>query len=460
MCRNLIWLFSFVLLLGLAASNQAAVETIYYDNFDGSVGTPLNGTTPDVSLTGAKWVAGPNDFDADGTITWDTVPFGDSAYLPFIPVSGYTYTLSATIQAFSGPTTPDSNWIGLGFTQSNANPESRFYTDNNTRTPVYWGMTRTNTASQTDQTFTGPDTAGSLNTLTTSADNIKIVLDTTLTTWVVSWYYNNALQRTVNVDNALKSDFQYVAVSENRCNGLIDDFTLTRELGTRAANPSPASGAGGVSRSAVLSWTSGVYAVKHDVYLDTSFNDVNNATRANHSAVQYYSRNQAANTYDPPGLLASGTTYYWRIDEVNGAPDYTIYKGRCGISGQCTQPGIIFYDNFDGSSVDLHGTTPDITIAEQSGHAGAWVDADGTYGGGTAGQMFHGGFAVHTGIGAVYELSATVNNSGDWVGIAFLNAAPNVATRLNDNSPVSVVAGACGTSPPYQGPGFHWPGYQ
>ena len=34
-----------------------------------------------------------------------------------------------------------------------------------------------------------------------------------------------------------------------------------------------------------------------------------------------------ANTFDP-GMLQYGTTYYWRVDEVNLPPDTTVYKGK------------------------------------------------------------------------------------------------------------------------------------
>jgi hypothetical protein len=33
-------------------------------------------------------------------------------------------------------------------------------------------------------------------------------------------------------------------------------------------------------------------------------------------------------TYDPEGVFAYGQTYYWRVDEVNGAPDNTIFNGE------------------------------------------------------------------------------------------------------------------------------------
>jgi len=105
-----------------------------------------------------------------------------------------------------------------------------------------------------------------------------------------------------------------------------DDFVVYGPLGlVSASTPSPEDGAVDVRRDGVLSWTAGASAVTHDVYLGTSFADVNAASRANPMGV-LVSQGQTAATYDP-GLLELGRTYYWRIDEVNGPPDYTIFKG-------------------------------------------------------------------------------------------------------------------------------------
>ncbi|MHC4335911.1 MAG: LamG domain-containing protein, partial [Planctomycetota bacterium] len=57
----------------------------------------------------------------------------------------------------------------------------------------------------------------------------------------------------------------------------------------------------------------------HDVYLDSNSNDVAQATRASHGDVQYYSENQDSSEYAVPGSLLPGTTYYWRVDEVDNA---------------------------------------------------------------------------------------------------------------------------------------------
>lgn len=88
----------------------------------------------------------------------------------------------------------------------------------------------------------------------------------------------------------------------------------------------PVDGEMDVYRDTVLIWIPGIYADTHDVYLGTVLDDVNNATRANSLGV-LVSQGQDANVYDPVAHLELGQTYYWRIDEVNGAPDYTIFKG-------------------------------------------------------------------------------------------------------------------------------------
>jgi len=123
-------------------------------------------------------------------------------------------------------------------------------------------------------------------------------------------------------------------------NGVMDDVRVysravaaeeisTIMLGTPpgpALGPRPGLATTDVPRDVVLGWTPGEYAETHDVYLGTVFDDVNAADRANPRGVQV-SQGQDANTYDPTGLLAFGQTYYWRVDEVNAAPDLTTFKG-------------------------------------------------------------------------------------------------------------------------------------
>ncbi|MDD5064167.1 MAG: hypothetical protein PHQ35_05335 [Phycisphaerae bacterium] len=98
-------------------------------------------------------------------------------------------------------------------------------------------------------------------------------------------------------------------------------------LPSYAYHPVPVDGAEDAPIDAVLEWKKGGLAETHDVYFGTDFNDINNADRDNSLGV-LVSQNQSTTTYDPPGFLDFSKTYYWRIDEVNAAPDYTIFKGE------------------------------------------------------------------------------------------------------------------------------------
>ncbi len=88
-----------------------------------------------------------------------------------------------------------------------------------------------------------------------------------------------------------------------------------------ATNPTPANGAKDVSRDVILSWTPLKFTAQRRVYLGTAFSEVDEAGVDDALSVQ------DASTYDA-GVLDFGQTYYWRIDEVNGAPDNTVFKGE------------------------------------------------------------------------------------------------------------------------------------
>jgi len=83
----------------------------------------------------------------------------------------------------------------------------------------------------------------------------------------------------------------------------------------QAYNPFPANGATDVPRDVILSWTTGEYAEKHDVYVGTDSEDVNMATPRIDPAGVYIDRHDM-NSCDL-GQLQYGQTYYWRIDEIN-----------------------------------------------------------------------------------------------------------------------------------------------
>ncbi len=86
-----------------------------------------------------------------------------------------------------------------------------------------------------------------------------------------------------------------------------------------AVNPSPSNDATDVLRDVTLSWTPGEFAALHDVYVGDSFADVNTATVPTAPGLD-------VNSLDL-GRLEFGKTVYWRVDEVNAAPDNTVFTG-------------------------------------------------------------------------------------------------------------------------------------
>jgi Concanavalin A-like lectin/glucanases superfamily len=161
------------------------------------------------------------------------------------------------------------------------------------------------------------------------------------------FYLDGEVAATLAFSGAISTATHNVTLGENSqatgryFDGMLDDAriynrALTQEEiqivmlgGTTpelASDPIPESEATDVPRDNDLSWTPGESAVSHDVYLGTSLDDVNDASRSNPMDV-LIGQGQSGTTYDP-GRLEFGQTYYWRIDEVNGAPDNTIFKGE------------------------------------------------------------------------------------------------------------------------------------
>jgi len=97
---------------------------------------------------------------------------------------------------------------------------------------------------------------------------------------------------------------------------------------SKATNPSPADGSIFESTWASLSWRSGNHAVSHDVYLGENYEDVERGTGGT------FQGNQASTMFivgfpgfPYPGGLVPGTTYYWRVDEVNDMNPDSPWKG-------------------------------------------------------------------------------------------------------------------------------------
>jgi len=77
-----------------------------------------------------------------------------------------------------------------------------------------------------------------------------------------------------------------------------------------------------------FSWTPGALAVSHDVYLGDNYDDVNDGAEGTFRGNQVATFFVAGFPGFPyPDGLVPGTTYYWRIDEVNDTEPNSPWKG-------------------------------------------------------------------------------------------------------------------------------------
>ncbi len=119
--------------------------------------------------------------------------------------------------------------------------------------------------------------------------------------------------------------------------------------------PEPADGAEFVDPDVTLSWEPGFGSKLHTVYFGDSLAEVSNAIGG---------PPQGTTTYNP-GLLESGKTYYWRVDEYDSV--YT-HKGKVWsfTVGAGTPPigerGIIYVDAVNGND-NNNGLTPQTAFA-------------------------------------------------------------------------------------------------
>ncbi len=155
----------------------------------------------------------------------------------------------------------------------------------------------------------------------------------------------------------------------------------------KADGPSPADKATDVPANVVLAWTPGPWADTHNVYFGTSATDVNNAQPAQPLGV-LVSQGKAASTFEP-SRLEFGRTYYWRVDEVNKAPDTKVFKGDVwsftaepysypvkpvAAKASSAQSGMGPEKTIDGSGMtgDLHGIEPP-TMWMSAGAQPNWI---------------------------------------------------------------------------------------
>jgi len=327
MCKKVVLLFCFVLALGMVlTSSVAQADLVGYWKFDESSGTTAAdsaGGDNNGTLTGGQLEWRPSEGRIGGALWHGSLP---DSHVEF-PTAGMSAT-SGTIAFWLNLADPQplhTRYLFGHTTLPHWNNRLQLYMDNgNTELDIGIGDSHTTvTGIMLLQTRTWYHIAATWDAGTCVAyvDGEELARGT---------YGSFTMLNT-------KADIGNDGSPDNRAEGfagLIDDFrlyntvlvadeikTIMRGQPGPASGPSPADTATDVPRDVVLSWTPGEYAALingHKVYFSENFDEVNNGI----GGVA-----QDANSYAPALRLDFGTTYYWRVDEVNSAPDYAEYRG-------------------------------------------------------------------------------------------------------------------------------------
>jgi len=160
------------------------------------------------------------------------------------------------------------------------------------------------------------------------------------------FYVNGEHDYTQNEPATIEISAINFLFTENGSNfeGLIDDVRIYKRALTQAEilvaiegsegypyalGPVPADGTLHADTWVNMGWRAGDFAVSHDVYFGDNFDDVDAGAEST------FQGNQAGTFlvagfpgFAYPDGLVPGTTYYWRIDEVNDAEPNSPWKGN------------------------------------------------------------------------------------------------------------------------------------
>ena len=337
MCKKLIYLMSFVLVLGLVSSVSAELVA-HWKLDDEGTGTVIDssGNGHHGTLVGdAHFVPGLFDealeLDGDG----DYVVIDDYKGIVGDGTNTPAFSVTAWIRK-EGPVGGDGEIIGWGSTGGGNRMEFRFNGGNNrVRIECGGGNAQNDTELTTGQWHHVALTVRENSTYESGVtfyldgqDNTRANVDP------------DPIHPTENFD--VKIGLRYN--EDNRLyTGLIDDLriydkvlTITEvrdiiELGYLASahSPGPPDGSKHTDMWATLEWTAGGHSVSHDLYFGTSFDDVNAG------AENTFVGNMTVNSqpigfpgFPAPEGLTPGTTYYWRVEEVNDAHPESPWRGE------------------------------------------------------------------------------------------------------------------------------------
>jgi len=334
MCRKLICLACFVFVLGLFLTSAAHAELVGWwrlDEGSGMTAYDSSGNGFDGTLTGdTKWVAG--KYGAAVEVDGD----GDYVEIPPIGINSVTVTMSTWIKRNG----PQSDYTGIFFTRNmptNTLACGLMIPPGGTNIGYTWNDNSTATYSWASGLVV-PDNEWCFVAL--------VVEPTQATVYVNEDYAVNSIDHVAQEFSEPLWLGQCTYSANRFFDGQIDDARVYDRALTQgevqtvmyggegypyALSLNPADGALHADTWASMSWRAGDFAVSHDVYFGESFDDVNDGLgdtfRGNQGLDSLYFVAGFSGYAYPDGLVP-GTTYYWRIDEVNDADPNSPWKGK------------------------------------------------------------------------------------------------------------------------------------
>jgi len=330
MCKKLIYLFSFVLVL--AVVNDASADLVGYWKFDegsGDIAVDLSGYGNDGTINGATWTTGKFGpaLNFDGVD--DDVDCGNDESLNITGEITIALWMKPSVAGEGGSNvgpvckaeaSPGWSWQlrynapgggnYMGF-QFNGDPEgSTWVSVQQNLLPGEWyhiaGI------------FDGTNMICYLDGVETERNTIS----------AISGYSCRFFIGQDGWDNIFNGVVDELRIYNHALSAVELLGAMAGEVWPYALGPNPEDGALYPDTWVNLSWLPGGFAVSHDVYIGDNFDDVNAGAEST------FQGNQAGTFivvgfpgFAYPDGLVPGTTYYWRIDEVNDTEPNSPWKG-------------------------------------------------------------------------------------------------------------------------------------
>ncbi|MBW7990474.1 MAG: LamG domain-containing protein [Planctomycetes bacterium] len=330
MSKRLIYFVSFALVLSLAgnASSDLVVHWTL-DEGSGSVANDLSGNGNDGTMNGEpKWATGKTGggLECDGTDDYIEVPRivqDDFTLMAWIKTDTDGLSLGAQGYQGSGLIWSDIGGVANDFILAVLGTKLSFFCGN-------------------------PDLSVNSDRDIVTGQWVHVTAIRNLQEQQISIYIDGEHEKTLDHANSNPLDaHDVIAVGGNTLDsryytGLIDDVrmydhaltgvevlsAMQGRIWPYAWGPTPADGDLHADTWVNIAWNPGGYTVSHDVYLGDNFDAVSKG------AEETFIGNQAGTFlvagfpgFPYPDGLVPGTTYYWRIDEVNDTEPNSPWKG-------------------------------------------------------------------------------------------------------------------------------------